>query len=117
MTLTTYLYAAFCVIAASVGQIMVKFLARALNASGSWLDATVIAWLGATGLLYGIGAFIWVAVLQKASLSEAYPMIALSFILVPLASVLVFRDTVSPAYWLGTLLIMGGITIIGSSVR
>jgi drug/metabolite transporter (DMT)-like permease len=65
--------------------------------------------------LYSLGFVIWLVVLSRLDLSYAYPIVALSFCLVPLLSHLCFGETVSPVRWLGIGVIFAGVAIVGTS--
>lgn len=66
-------------------------------------------------LLYGTATLLWLHVLRVLPLSRAYPFAALGFVLVPVAGVVFFRETISKVYVLGMLLILGGIMVISAS--
>lgn len=66
------------------------------------------------GLFAGFLAFLcWIAALTKFELSYAYPFLSLAFVLVLLASALLFHETVTMPKMFGILLIMTGIIIAG----
>jgi drug/metabolite transporter (DMT)-like permease len=65
--------------------------------------------------LYSLGFVIWLVVLSRVALSYAYPIVSLSFCLVPLFSHLCFGETVSPLRWVGISVIFVGIAIVGTS--
>jgi drug/metabolite transporter (DMT)-like permease len=63
----------------------------------------------ATGLL-------WLVILSRVELSYAVPlMTGIYFLLLLLTSMLVLGESVTPAHWLGTLLILSGIALIARS--
>lgn len=61
---------------------------------------------------YGVSVLTWLFVLKRVPLAVAAPFVALVYVLVPLASRLVFSDAVSPRMWLGMALIVLGVTIV-----
>ena len=63
-------------------------------------------------LLYGGCAVLWVYLLRDIELSRAYPIISLSFLIVPLISWAVLGEEFTRYTFLGALLIMGGIYIM-----
>ena len=65
--------------------------------------------------LYALGFFIWAVVLSRLSLSFAYPLLAATYILTPLAASLVFGEQVSAVRWAGMVVIFVGVAIVGSS--
>ncbi len=72
-------------------------------------------WLIAAFAIYGAATFIWVTILRTMPLSTAYPFIALGFILVPLAGVLIFGEHLSPMQWVGAGMIVVGIFLAGGA--
>lgn len=54
----------------------------------------------------------WMMAMTKFETSYAYPFISLNFILVTLASVLIFNESINPSKICGTLFIITGIIIV-----
>ncbi len=63
-------------------------------------------------LLYGLSSLLWLAVLSRADLSFAYPLISVSYLITVLGAALLFREEVSPLRWAGVLLICLGIALL-----
>jgi undecaprenyl phosphate-alpha-L-ara4N flippase subunit ArnE len=63
---------------------------------------------------YGGSVLTWLFVLRRVPLSVAAPFVALVYVLVPLASRLLFADSVSPRMWLGMLLVVLGVTLVAT---
>jgi multidrug transporter EmrE-like cation transporter len=61
---------------------------------------------------YGISSLFWIAVLSKVNLSLAYPMLALNYVLIPLAAWLFLGEQIPSLRWLGVGIIIIGIIII-----
>lgn len=102
-----------CVVGLSIGQILFKLAAKRLNEVGSFWDVRFVLVLGAALGLYAVVSGLWVVILQRTELARAYPVMALSFLFVPIMAWLIFRETVSVPYMLGCALIVGGIVLIG----
>ena len=66
-------------------------------------------------LLYCVGFVLWLVVLSKLQLSYAYPILALSYCLVPLLSRLIFGEPVSLMRWIGIAIICVGVVLVGLS--
>ena len=66
-------------------------------------------------LLYALGFIVWLVVISKLDLSYAYPILALSYCVVPLFSWWIFGEHVSPLRWFGILIIGAGVTVVGLS--
>lgn len=90
--------------AAAVGQPLQLVLKVALNL---W----VIVGLG----LYALGAAVWIVVLSRVDLSFAYPMLGLSYVMVVLVSVLFLHEHVPAIRWVGVLLIVAGVALVGQT--
>lgn len=63
---------------------------------------------------YGISSMFWLVVISPGgwNLSYAYPMIAISYVLVVLLSRAFFKEPVQPLQWLGILLMCGGLALV-----
>lgn len=66
--------------------------------------------------LYGLSTLLWVWLLSRVTLMQAYPWVAAGVIIVPMLSMAVFGERVNTTYWLGTLLIVAGILVTQYSV-
>jgi drug/metabolite transporter (DMT)-like permease len=107
----TYLVVIICVIGIAAGQILFKLSALALQRSGSFFDPNTAMILCSAFILYGLTTIGWVWALQKADLGRLYPILALTFVLVPLGSYLVLGERFQPIYFFGVALIVVGIMI------
>jgi undecaprenyl phosphate-alpha-L-ara4N flippase subunit ArnE len=65
----------------------------------------------AGAFLYVISTLLWFIVLKSASFSKVYPILALSYILGMLASVVIFHEKVSTLNWFGGGLILVGVLL------
>jgi len=63
-------------------------------------------------LLYAVSSCFWLVVLSSWNLSYAYPMIAISYVLVVLLSRVFFGDKVVPFQWLGIMLMCTGLVLV-----
>jgi multidrug transporter EmrE-like cation transporter len=63
--------------------------------------------------LFGLSALLWLAVLARAPLSTAYPMVAVGMVITVAAGSLLFGEPMSPAKIAGVSLIVGGVVLIG----
>jgi undecaprenyl phosphate-alpha-L-ara4N flippase subunit ArnE len=61
---------------------------------------------------YGFSVLTWLFVLKRVPLAVAAPFVALVYVLVPLASRVLFADSVTPKMWLGMVLIVCGVTLV-----
>ncbi len=107
----TQIVAFLCVIGLAVGQILFKVSATSLTETGSFFSFKTASTLIAAMTLYAITSIAWVWVLQKIELGRVYPLMALAFVFVPLASHYVFGERFQPQYFVGVALIMVGIVV------
>ena len=106
------LLAVICVVLLmAVGQLLFKATAMAWQAHGTLLAPVPALRLIASLMVYGVATLAWIWVLQRVSLSLAYPLVALTFILVPLGTWFFYGETVGARYWMGMLLIVAGIVL------
>ena len=55
---------------------------------------------------------LWLYILKHYPLSQAYPLISLSYVMGMLAAVFVFHEAVPLVRWLGVGLIMAGVVMV-----
>jgi drug/metabolite transporter (DMT)-like permease len=67
--------------------------------------------------LYAVSTVLWVWLLSRVTLMQAYPWVSAGVVIVPLLSGMIFGERVNAAYWLGAALIVAGIAITQYSVR
>lgn len=104
-----------CVAVISTGQLLFKVASASVDFRRP-LDAPKgLMVLGVALTLYAGATLLWVAALKHAPLGRIYPLMALSFVLVPLGGTLLLREQVSPGYWAGVALIVAGLAVIGRS--
>ena len=105
----------------AIGQIFFKKTALTLSNSSSgypfgyfegFFKALQIPWLYFAIITYFLATLTWLYILQRVSLSIAYPFAALAMVIVPIASYLLFQEKLSLQYWIGLFLIVTGITVI-----
>src|SRR5580704_8537209 len=65
--------------------------------------------------LYGLGTVLWLGVLSRAELSQAYPFVGLSFVLTAVFGAVLFHDTLSPPRIAGIAAIVLGVYLVGRS--
>jgi drug/metabolite transporter (DMT)-like permease len=61
--------------------------------------------------LYAVSTFLWVWLLSRVTLMQAYPWVSAGMIIVPLLGALLFGERVKAIYWLGAALIVAGIIL------
>ena len=65
--------------------------------------------------LYGLGTVLWLGVLSRAELSQAYPFVGLSFVLTAIFGAVLFHDTLSAPRVAGIAAIVLGVYLVGRS--
>lgn len=63
--------------------------------------------------LYATALLMWLQVLSKMPLSTAYPILAVTYVLVPLLSVACFDERITQVQVVGIFLVLAGVTLIG----
>jgi len=112
MSAITHATAFLCVVAIAAGQVLFKFTALALAEAGTPLNGRVILFGAAALGIYGLATLAWIALLQNAALGKVYPYMALSFVFVPAAGVLLFGETLSLGQLAGTALVLAGVAVV-----
>ena len=105
-----------CTLIGALAQVLIKLGAARLEHTG--LIATAIGiftipTLFAGYCLYGIFTVLLVYALRHAELSILYPVIALSYVWVTLASVLIFHETMNLPKAIGLAIIVLGVAVLG----
>lgn len=103
------------VLALAVGQLLFKATAMAWAADRTLLSVRVLSRLLPSLVVYGLATLAWIWVLQTVPLRTAYPFMALAFAIVPLGAYLVFKETITLTYWVGTVFIMIGVIITATA--
>ncbi len=109
----------FLVIAANaVGQVLFKLTANYVRAHPEQGMAAYVSnpWIWGALALYGGAIVLWIKVLQSAPLSVAYPAMALVFVFVPLAGVVLFNETQGFRFFAGIALIVFGIWLTSAKL-
>ena len=125
MTVRIFLFVLVSVVMSAVAQIVLKLgmsnptTMRAFDEAPSvwqsiWpLLTSVQIWAGLS--MYGLGAVAWLFVLAKLDVSMAYPFIGLGFILTMAMGALFLGEPVGLTRIVGTILVVGGIFLVGQS--
>jgi drug/metabolite transporter (DMT)-like permease len=75
--------------------------------------STPAVWAGL--LLFGLSAFVWLAVLSRTSLSFAYPFASLTYVLILLADRFILDQEVPALRWAGVGFIVVGIVLVAQT--
>lgn len=104
-----------CVAAISSGQILFKIASGLIDPRNPLAEPKGLMLLFAALVIYAGATLLWIAMLRLAPLSRVYPVMAFSFVLVPLASLVLLKEQVSWSYWGGVVLIVAGVALTGRS--
>jgi EamA-like transporter family. len=96
----------------SLAQVCLKMAAMASGGASLW--ALFNVWLAACVACMGISFILWQFLIVRSPLSFLHPFCSLTYLLTPLLSVYLFRETVSPQYLAGIFLIMTGVYFTAS---
>lgn len=100
----------------ALAQVALKF-ALARMAPFGWTkhfwQSVLLNWQFAlSGVFFTSASLLWVYMLKHYPLSQAYPMISLSYVMGMLAAIVFFHENVNYIQWLGVLLIVAGCALI-----
>lgn len=103
----------------AVGQVMLKY---AMNKHGQ-IDFTLAGMIGLfcePRLLFALSMYaaallMWLHVLSRVPLSTAYPMLAVTYAIVPLLSLVFFGERIQQSQIIGICMILAGVTLIGTA--
>jgi len=98
----------------AVGQMLFKVVAR--NMQGASLGDGLLVIAGMPMLymalaLYGAATLLWIWILSRVPLSQAYPWVAVAMAAVPVLASFVFGERVGSSYWLGISLVIAGVGV------
>ena len=96
----------------AAGQVLFKHVGlgmRGQTVMDGFLLAARSPTLYAALALYGLATLLWIWILSRVSLSQAYPWMAVVIGIVPLLAWLVFDERVGSSYWIGILFMMVGV--------
>ena len=112
MSAALYSLLLLCVTGLAVGNLLLKKTASTIVAIPQDVYGLVInPWFYAAVAVYGGSTLLWIAILRKVSLSLAYPMFALGFIIVPLLEYVLFKEPLRSSTLVGGLVIIVGVAI------
>jgi drug/metabolite transporter (DMT)-like permease len=100
--------------ALAAGQVFFKYSASALKdkpVADGFLELAQSPAFYAGVTLYGAATLLWVWILSRVPLSQAYPWVALAMSAVPILAVVVFDERFDSSYWLGVGLVVLGVFI------
>src|SRR4030095_8217957 len=113
--MTWGLLAAVCLLT-SYGQVTQKLAVSAWRRQPTDLAGKLRSpWLWAALFSMGLGLLLWLAVLQRLEVGVAYAMLSLNFVIGTLVARYLFREPTDGRHWLGVVLIVAGVAVLGLS--
>ncbi|PRR70677.1 EamA family transporter [Neomoorella humiferrea] len=79
----------------------------------NWTGVFISPFIWSGIVLYVLATVVWFIVLSRANLSVAYPMQSIAYVFGMLAGLFIFQESITPLAWLGMVLVMTGVTLIG----
>jgi len=99
----------FCVLAETAREVCFK--QSASESSPLSALAKPITWLGI--LLWAVELFAWTAVLEHVPLTIAFPLMALSYVVIVFAGAVVFKENINLRHAAGVFLVTVGVACVG----
>lgn len=117
MSIQQFIFALFTVLIISAGQILFKLAAEGIDVSGKGLlHSFLFNWQLIVALVvYGIATISWLFVIRGVPMRVAYPIAALSFIIVPILSAIFLGESITFKTLLGGFVILFGVYVSTSS--
>ncbi len=123
LTLSTFAILMTSILLATTGQVLLKTgMERVGELSvgeiGTLLGQFFTTWQLVVGMgAFGMSSIFWLIVLSRVPLSTAYPIVSLSYVLILTFSWFVLGERPSVIVWVGSFLIMAGVSLIGIGQR
>lgn len=111
MTTVKFLLILLVVAGIAVGQILFKISSRGMLAEGGFLKSLINPYLLGAFVLYGGFTLLWVYLLRDIELARAYPVFALSFVIVPILSWALLGEGFNKYAIYGAALIIAGVYV------
>mgnify|MGYP002626440595 FL=1 len=100
----------------AMGQVMMKFGLMRMEPfvwNAKFWHSFFVNWQFALcGISFGAAGLLWMYIVKHYPLSQAYPLVSLSYVFGMVAAVLFFHEQVDITKWLGVIMIMGGCALI-----
>jgi drug/metabolite transporter (DMT)-like permease len=93
------------------GQLLFRGAALSANAAGQFANPRSLLLFATAIALYGIMTVLWAQALRELPLAKAYPFMALSFLIIPVAEHLIYGQAWSWNAVIGGAVIVAGIVV------
>lgn len=115
MNTASALFAVVTVVLNAAAQLLLRQAAMTGAAPTAPLSLLRNTWFLCGLLAYAASVLTWLLVLRRVPLTIAAPFVALVYVIVPLASRVLFADTINVRMWVGMLLVVAGVTLVARS--
>ena len=89
---------------------------KAMVVSGPfYLHVVLEPWIWMAFALGPAQLFVWTRILKRIDLSLAYPLTTISYLATMVVSEVVFKETLGVRVWVGAILIMAGVAVLGKT--
>jgi len=99
----------FCVLAETAREVCFKQAAQ--QGTLRLALARPVTWLGI--LFWAVELLAWTAVLERVPLSLAFPLMALSYVVIVLAGAAIFKENINLRHATGVFLVTAGVACVG----
>ncbi len=109
-----YVLTLMAVMAIAAGQLLFKITANRIagrTVADFVTDLTVLGPFVLAGTIYAAATVLWIMALRDLPLGRAYMFMALSFVIVPLVSTVLFSEQLSLGFAVGVGLIIAGLIV------
>lgn len=100
-----------CVLAICIGQILFKRAALEIEQLDGWFHFRVLLIISMAFFVYGGATLMWIHLLRTVALTIAYPLMALSFVAVPVLSWWLIDEQLKASTVLGGIIIVIGVWV------
>lgn len=117
---TEFSYLIMSIVLGASGQLILKLASvslKTVNLQFSALPHTILkvftnGWILSGLLLFATSMLIWLKVISTMELSRAYPSVSLSYVIVFIFSILIFKEAITPLKIIGLLSICFGVYLM-----
>lgn len=79
-----------------------------------WIESALASpWVQLGIVCYVLAFVFWMLILDKMDLSLAFPLSAMVYVVVMIASAVGLHETLTPLHWVGVALIVAGVIVMG----
>ena len=107
------------IVAWATGQVLMKFgmnLLAGQKVSVSFFLRALTLWQVLAGLVFSvIGSLLWLVVISRFNLGFSNLVLSLTFVVVALASAVIFKEPMPLLKWMGAILIVLGVFLVSQT--